>query len=97
MDLNHYDLVTVCRRSVLVTIRTQVYGCSDAAKARLHRFSRIVVPEIVMLNFFPVDPYPHCRFVRFGNTFPVRCKNVFSIFLLDRDYLISSIDRYYFL
>ena len=28
-----YDLVTVSRRRVLVTIQTQVYGCSFAGKA----------------------------------------------------------------
>ena len=28
-----YDLVTVCRRSILVTIRTQVYWCSYTGKA----------------------------------------------------------------
>ena len=32
-SLVRHDSVTVSRRSVLVTIRTQVYGCSYAGKA----------------------------------------------------------------
>ena len=38
-----YDLITVFRRSVLVTIRTQVYGCSYTGKVdRLHTNRKIV-------------------------------------------------------
>ena len=67
---------------------TEALNCS-----RLDRFSWMVVPCDAKL----CSCGPHCRFVRIGNMLPVRCKNVFLIFLVDRDYLIISIDRYHFL